>query len=125
MRLERTEFVVEWIDAEDLLQAAEKAIRKASRLGEEGGQPPLNVKAEMDQGIADWAEPEASIRTRRFPSLAMAKGWATKNRKRDWYSEPRVFVVQITPTSPWPLEESETVEEWRFDGGDVLVACDP
>lgn len=121
----RTEFFVEWIDAETLRQKAERAILKASRAGVERGEPPLKVADEIAQGIADWADPEAALTARRFPSLAMAKGWALKNRKRDWFQEPRVLVVRITPSDPWPLEESETVQEWRFEGSDDLILCDP
>lgn len=117
----RTRFIVEWIDTETLRRKAERAIMKASRAQVERGGAPLDVAREMAMGVADWADPESACMQRAFPSLAMAKGWAVKNRRRDFFHEPQVFVLRFVPTDPWPLEETEIVEEWRFDGTDKLV----
>jgi hypothetical protein len=107
----KMEYTVEWVDTVAVLRAARTAIHKAGI---------SDVEAELAQGVHDWADPECHIRTRRFPSLPIAKAWATKNRELDWFHEPRVFVTRTAPVAPWPLEKTETLEEWRFDGEDAL-----
>jgi hypothetical protein len=114
---DRTEYVVEWIDAETLQRKAEAAVMRASYAQVMAGGQPLSAKDEIAKGIYDWCETDEAMAARRFPSLAMAKGWATKNRRLDWFEEPRVFVNHIHgPHGCF----TDTVAEWRFDGEDAL-----
>ncbi len=116
----RREYWVEWVDTKTLQTLAERAIKAANRKRLRHGEPPLDVADEVERNPLDWCPSECALLGRKFPSLGLAKAWATKNRALDLWNEPRVYVNEFTPSDPWPMEDERTVAEWRFDGHDEL-----
>ena len=52
--------------------------------------------AEDTDGILDFVEENEAKETREFPTLTKAKDWARRNKTRDFWHQPAIFVYE------WP-----------------------
>jgi hypothetical protein len=75
--LTKTEFWVEWVDEAEMSRDYPDAARK-------GGFSDGDIA--RAEGFLDCCPPENYTRGRRFPSVALAKGWAKRNRLLDLWS---------------------------------------
>lgn len=101
-------YVVEWL-SEDLVMAEYR--RRCQKAGHDPEDP-----NELDS-LWDWVEMDEPRfwQERRFPNLAMAKGWAAKNHSVDMYNEPRIYAQRRNSDG----NDWETVEQWVAPDGDL------
>ncbi len=109
----RREYRAEWINGKETERLARKRIAAANAKATQVGGDVIDPEKES---FLDWVEPEAECyESRRFPSLAMAKGWAKRNAALDLWQQPRVYVTECTGPYSWDVE---TVETWSLESGE-------
>lgn len=107
---------VEWVDEEKARRLytgrRNEAVRKAREID------PTRRASDVvspEDSVWDWVETDEAVETRKFPSVAMAKGWAEKHHARDVFGTPRVY------QNEWPdagfERDAETVVQLEYQDG--------
>lgn len=73
------------------------------------------VSPEAEDSWWDWVETDECIEKRRFPSVALAKAWASRNSRLDYTGMPRIYKNEWRD---WDQseDEAETTVELEYQG---------
>lgn len=112
-----TKIYVEWLNgnkAEALFDKRRaREIAKAREIDPD--RPESDIVSPRDQDSWwDWVEMDECMETRAFPSLALAKGWAKRNHKLDYFEKPRI--TQNEWADNQAEREAETTLTLEYEG---------
>lgn len=92
--------IVEWIDTATV-------IAKAKERG---------WTEESADSLHDVVDVDYYSKTREFPSVTKAKAWASRNKTRDLWNQPSIYVYEW-PNANRRSWERERVRHLRYQGG--------
>lgn len=117
MRGKSTVIMAEWVDEKVHTRRVREAIAAANKKNAANGTPLYDVKKEMDDGYLDWADPENSMLIRKFPSVALAIGWAKKNCGIALWSSVTVVKNEIDHDD---YDSETTLERYDIQDGEIV-----
>lgn len=103
---------VEWVSG----AIAEKLYRKRRARALEKSASEGSLTPAGEDSWWDWVETDECLESRRFPSVGLAKGWASANASIDFFGLPKVCRAE------WPGDDQDAAEvtlelELQGDGG--------